>query len=364
LLRTNPAFRTLFVLLFAGLAASANAAPKPAQLERASFRIKNVLTVKVPKDAHTVRVWFAVPQEDAYSVVTNFNVASDYPVSYNKDSWDNRVGYVEVSAPDKPQFAITETFDLQRTEMRNTIDPSRTRPLTDAERKALERYLLPTTYVIVNDDVKKLSAQIVGGETNPILAARKLYDWTLQNVDYWVKYPDRLKASPVGSTDYCLRTKTGNCTDFHSLFASLAMASGIPVKMVYGSLLKPTLNGIQVDASYHCWILFYAPNYGWLPLDVSLANIYGKEFPLTDQNKKLVELTTATGYHGIDTSKVDYYFGNLDDRRVTWSTGRDLMMQPPQDDGPVNSLPKMYVEVDGKQSTDWTREFTYKELSH
>lgn len=360
--RTNSAFRILFVLFFAGLA-SANAAQKPVQSEKASFQIKNVLTVKVPKDAHTVRVWFAVPQEDAYSVVTDFNAASDYPVSYNKDSWDNRVGYVEIIAPDKPLFTITETFDLQRKEMHNEVDPSKTRPLTDAERKALERYLLPTTYVIVNDDVKKLSAQIVAGETNPILAARRLYDWTLQNVDYWVKYPDRLKASPVGSTDYCLRTKTGNCTDFHSLFASLAMASGIPVKMVYGSLLKPTLNGIQVDASYHCWILFYAPNYGWLPLDVSLANIYGKEFPLTDQNKKLVELTTATGYHGIDGSKVDYYFGNLDDRRVTWSTGRDLMMQPPQDDGPVNSLPKMYVEVDGKQSTDWTREFTYKELS-
>jgi transglutaminase-like putative cysteine protease len=364
LLRRNLIFRMLFVLLNVGMAVSVNADPKPAQPEKASFEIKNVLTVKVPKDAHTVRVWFAVPQENAYSVVTKFNVASDYPVSYNKDSWDNRVGYVEVIAPDKPQFTITETFDLQRTEMRNVIDPSKTRPLTDAERKALERYVLPTTYVIVNDDIKKLSAQIVGGEANPVLAARKLYDWTLQNVDYWVKYPDRLKASPVGSTDYCLRTKTGNCTDFHSLFASLAMASGIPVKMVYGSLLKPTLNGIQVDASYHCWILFYAPNYGWLPLDVSLANIYGKEFPLTDQNKKLVELTTATGYHGIDMSKVDYYFGNLDDRRVTWSTGRDLIMQPPQDDGPVNSLPKMYVEVDGKQSTDWTREFTYKQLSH
>jgi hypothetical protein len=43
--------------------------------------------------------------------------------------------------------------------------------------------------------------------------------------------------------------------------------------------------------------------------------------------------------------------------------GRDLMMQPAQDDGPVNSLPKAYVEVDGKQSTDFTRQFTYKELS-
>ena len=76
-----------------------------------------------------------------------------------------------------------------------------------------------------------------------------------------------------------------------------------------------------------------------------------------------MELTTATGYKGLDTSKVDYYFGNLDERRVTWSMGRDLIMQPPQEDGPVNALVKMYVEIDGKQSTDWTREFTYKEVA-
>jgi hypothetical protein len=34
---------------------------------------------------------------------------------------------------------------------------------------------------------------VVGSETNPILATRKIYNWTLENVDYWVKDPDHLK---------------------------------------------------------------------------------------------------------------------------------------------------------------------------
>src|SRR5271163_2861000 len=345
------------------LTASADDTPKAVPPEQASFRVKNVFTVKAPKDAATVRIWFAVPQEDAYSVITNFNVEAETPIHYNWDTWGNKVGYIEIRGGVPAPITITETFDLKRTEMRNAVDPKATRPLTGAERAALARYLQPTTYVVVNDQIKSLATSIVGGETNPVLAARKIYDWTLQNVDYWVKDPDHLKASPVGSSEYCLRTKTGNCTDFHSLFASLAMAAGIPTRMVYGSLLKPTLNGIQIDGSYHCWIQFFAPNYGWLPLDVSLANIYGKEFPLTDKNKDLVERTTATGYKGIDRSKVDYYFGNLDERRVTWSMGRDLILQPPQNDGPVNALAKIYVEIDGKQSADWTREFTYSEVS-
>lgn len=352
----------LLVLLFAASAIFAGDVSTVVPAKRASFHITNVLTVKVPKNAKVVKVWFAIPQEDAYSTVHNFTVASAYAVRYDRDSWGNKVAFAEIQNPSQEQVTFKEEFDLTRSEIRTTVNASATRPLTDQERGALSAYLRPTTYVIVDDRIKQLAASITGGETNPVLAGRKLYEWTYKNVNYWVKDPDHLKASPVGSADYCLRTKTGNCTDFHSLFASLAISSGIPTRMVYGSLLKPTLNGMETDASYHCWIEIFAPQIGWLPLDASLANIYAEPIELTDKNKKLVELTTSTGYRGPDKNKVEYYFGNLDERRVVWSVGRDLMMQPPQDDGPVNSLPKMYVEVDGKQSTDWTRQFTYKEL--
>jgi transglutaminase-like putative cysteine protease len=346
------------VILALLLAVTATEPPK-----HAAFHVKNTFTIKVPKGAQRVRVWFAVPQEDAQSVVRNFAVAADAPVGYETDSWGNRVGYIDLRGTAAASIAVREEFDLVRTEIRNSVDPAATRPLTDWERTSLARYLQPSTHVVLTPGIKSLSEKIVGGEKNPVLAARKIYDWTLQNVDYWVKDPDHLKASPVGSTEYCLTSKTGNCTDFHSLFASLSMAAGLPTRIVYGSLLKPTLNGVEVDGSYHCWIQFYAPRLGWLPLDVSLANIYGKPFPVTDKNRKLVELTTATGYKGLDPSKIDYYFGNLDERRVVWSSGRDLVMQPPQEEGPVNALTKAYVEVDGKQSSDWTREFTYRELA-
>jgi transglutaminase-like putative cysteine protease len=348
-------------LCLSGATVRADNAPR-AQPKQASFHVKNVFNVKVPKGAQAVRIWFAVPQEDASSVIRNLAVSTDGVVRYDTDSWGNRVGYLEVRAPAQEQITIREEFDLTRSEIQSRVDAARARPLTEPERAALARFLAPTTHVIVNDRIKGLAASIVEGESNPVRVARRIYDWTFKNIDYWVKDPDHLKASPVGSTEYCMLTKTGNCTDFHSLFASLAMAVGLPTRMVYGSLLKPTLNGIEVDGSYHCWIQFYAPQIGWVPLDASLANIYGKEFPLTEKNKKLVELTTATGYKGTDPSKVDYYFGNIDERRVVWSIGRDLMMQPPQESGPVNALAKAHVEVDGKPHADWTREFTYREI--
>jgi transglutaminase-like putative cysteine protease len=352
----------LFVALcLLSVLVSATDVSQPGKPNQGRFTIKNVFTVKVPAGSQTVRMWFALPQEDSHSIIRNLNVTSDFPVRYETDSSGNRVGYIELHGPQPEQVTIQEVFDLTRFEIRNVVNAAATRPLTEAEQAALTRYLQPSTQVIVNDTIRKLAAFITGGETNPVLAARKLYDWTYKNVNYWVKAPDHLKASPVGSTEYCLRTKTGNCTDFHSLFSSLAMASGIPTRIVYGSLLKPTLNGQEIDGSYHCWIEFFAPRLGWIPLDASLANIYAQEIKIDDNNKKLVELTTSTGYRGVDTGKVDYYFGNLDERRVVWSVGRDLMMQPPQEDGPVNALSKIYVEVDGRQSTAWTRVFTYRE---
>lgn len=346
------------LVLFAG---SARVISQTAQPRRASFAVKNVITVNVPQGAKQVRMWVAVPQEDDQTTIRNLNIKTGSAVRYGEDSWGNRVAYFEAQEPAAGKIEIVVTFDATRTEIRTKPSPEASRLLTEAERTQMGRYLQPSTNVVVNDEIRKLAASIVGGETNPVRAARKLYDWTYKNINYWVKDPDNLKASPVGSSAYCLTTKTGNCTDFHSLFSSLAIASGIPNRMVYGSLFKPTLNGFDVDASYHCWIEFFAPQLGWIPLDASLANIYWGDTPVTEKNSRLIELTTSTGYRGPDTAKIDYYFGNVDERRIVWSRGRDLVMQPAQQGGPVNALHKIHVEIDGKPSADWTRVLTYKE---
>lgn len=317
----------------------------------------------VPDGAHKLRAWLTMPQKDPNQSVTEFKVDSPVPTRIETDSEGNTFVYLEVANP-PAQMKVTETFNLTRREERSGIDASKTRPISDDERRQNAKYLAPNTNVIIDDEIKKLSAEITGGETNPVLAARKLYDWTLQNVDYWVKYPDKFKASGIGSTEYCLRSRTGNCTDFHSLWASLARAGGIPTQIVYGSFFKKELDGRDADQSYHCWPEFYVPSFGWVPHDVAIADIYMGDFPTTKDNDEKVRLTTGEGYHGADAAKVNYYFGNIDERRVTWSRGRDLILSPRQDGGPVNSIAKAYVELDGQSVADgkgWTRKLTFVE---
>lgn len=352
------------LILWAGLAQAQVSKPKSA-----TFSARHELKVVVPEGAKKVRVWFALPQSTPQQTLAGLKVESPFPYRIEPDSTEgSRFLYVEAAAPSPGTFTIVTTFRLTRTELLSHLDPAKASPLSEAQRKRLGHYLEANAYVIIDDRIRRLSAQIVGGEKNPLTAARKLYDYVLDYADYWVIDPANKKASPVGSTEYCLTTKTGNCTDFQSLWTSLSRAAGIPARIVYGSFFKKELDGKDIDQSYHCWTEFYVSGLGWISQDVAVADLFAQEIKLNDQNVTLVQRTTPAGYFGKDVKQVEYYFGNLDERRVTWSVGRDLVLAPKQDAGPVNAIPKAYVEIDGQAAKEgaggaWTRKLTYSEVN-
>jgi transglutaminase-like putative cysteine protease len=360
-------------LTLAGESSSTKATPGDSAARQATFEVRHELKVVVPEGAQRVRVWFVLPQEDpipgdgtaSAQRVTDLQIDAPYPYRVERDSEGSKVLYLEATNPKDKELKIVETFVVTRNEVRTNVDPSKAKPLTEADRAKFASYLAANKHVEIDDEIRKLAHEIVGDETNPVLAARKLYDWVLHNVDYWVKDPKSKKASPVGSTTYCLTFRTGNCTDFESLWTSLARAAGIPTRIVYGSFFKPDLNGVDGDQSYHCWATFYAPGVGWIPHDVAVADMYVGEMVATPDNESLMRRTTADGMFGADPAKVDYYFGNMDERRMVWSIGRDLVLSPKQDGDPVNAMAKAYVEIDGKVhpegASGWMRKLTYRE---
>lgn len=332
---------------------------------KADFELRHEVEVKVPAGAQHLSMWMALPQEERLQSVENLKIESPYPTRISKDSEGNRVLFLEAKAPIEPTFKVVTTFRLERHEDRHKLDPTATRPLNQNELREHAHYLESNQYITIDDGIRKLAHDIVGDDKNPLSAGRKIYDWTLANIDYWVKDPKNHKASPTGNSEYCLANKTGNCADFHSLYSALARSVGIPTKPLYGSFLKKELDGKDVDASYHCWLEIWAPNLGWVPLDVAVADIFYGPLPLNSDNETLVQRTTAAGYHGPDPAMVDYYYGSIEERRVTWEVGRNLVLDPKPQAGPINTLTKAYIEVDGKplvEKTDWTRKLTYKEV--
>ncbi|HEX2276941.1 MAG TPA: transglutaminase domain-containing protein [Candidatus Tectomicrobia bacterium] len=359
-------------LSVAGASRATTAGQGDATARQATFEVRHELTVRVPEGAQRLRVWFVLPQEDpmpgdgttAAQRVRDLQIDAPYPHRVERDSEGSQVLYLEATNPPEKEVKIVETFIVTRHEVRMRVDPSQATPLTEADRATFAPYLAANTHVVIDEEIRQLAREIVGQETNPVLAARKLYDWVLHNVDYWVKDPKHKKASPVGSTTYCLTFRTGNCTDFEALWTSLARAAGIPSRIVYGSFFKPDLDGADADQSYHCWATFYALGLGWVPHDVAVADMYAGEMVATPDNATLMRRTTADGMFGADPAKVEYYFGNLDERRMVWSVGRDLMLSPKQEGGPVNAMAKAYVEIDGTvhpEGTGWVRKLTYRE---
>jgi transglutaminase-like putative cysteine protease len=146
--------------------------------------------------------------------------------------------------------------------------------------------------------------------------ARQLYD----AVD--VTYKKEGNGWGRGDTNWVCDSGYGNCTDFHSLFLSLARSQGLPAKFEIGFSI-PNDKKAGPIAGYHCWAWFYWDLHeSWVPVDISEA----------DKHPDL---------H-------DYYFGSLTADRVVFSTGRDLELVPKNAQGPVNFLIYPYIEVGGE----------------
>jgi transglutaminase-like putative cysteine protease len=356
------------MVICAGLAALASCA---ASAPSKHFAAEHNFVIDVPEGGDRVHAWFALPSDrDEFQDVEGLTWRVDAPpavkwsVDEVRDDRGNRFLHLAATGASKSQIKVDTSFEVERREQSTSVDPADTRPLNDAERKELAEYLTSAQYDAPTPAIEADARRVVGAETNPVRQARLLYDWVLDHVQYWVKDPGKWKASPVGSSSYCYEQCTGNCTDFHSLYVAAARSVGLPARMIYGSFFKGPLNGKPDDQSYHCWLEVYAPKIGWIPIDVAVADIFVGDFALNEANTSKVTLTVADGYKGKDQAMVDYYFGNLDARRVSWHLGRDLALGADATVAKVNAIPKAHIEVDGKplDAAVWKRTLTFKEL--
>lgn len=165
-------------------------------------------------------------------------------------------------------------------------------------------------------------------QESDLVKARAIYDYVVDNVRY-------AKAGTYGTGDanYACDTKSGNCTEFHSLFISLARTAGIPARFYIGAGIPSERNEGGVFG-YHCWAEFYAEG-KWWPVDISEANKY--------------------------SALATYYFGHHPANRVELSRGRDLQLHPTPVKGPLAFFAYPHLEVDGVPLEVKTR-FSFKRL--
>ena len=185
--------------------------------------------------------------------------------------------------------------------------------------------------VLVDDEVRKLAAEIVKGKTGTVDQARAIYDHVVARMTYDKDH----KGWGFGSTKHACEVGKGNCTDFHALFNSLCRAAGIASGFEIGLYLPYEKGRTEPPGGYHCWALFRVPGKTWVPVDCSEATRFSE--------------------------RREFFFGGHTANRVTLSTGRDIVLEPKQEGAPLNYFLNPYAEADGKP-VKAEKTWTYQDL--
>ncbi len=263
--------------------------------------------VKLPKINASARMWIPIAQSDSFQKVNikSMVIPGTYQLLQDKE-YGNTVLYVELD-PAHSGEELEIDYRVKRIEKGVVKD---TEPVP-------ARYLEAHAMVPVGGRFTEIAEEAMHGawDATDLIRARALYDYIIDNMRY-MKFGDFGK----GDSNYACDMRTGNCSEFHSFFISLARSSGIPARFAIGASIPSERNEGGIDG-YHCWAEFYADG-KWWPVDISEANKY--------------------------TALATYYFGHHPANRIELSRGRDLQVTPAPRSGPINFLAYPLLEIDGR----------------
>ena len=331
--RLIPAALLTTAVLAGGAPGVAGAGDAPDAPRARSFELTYESVVRdLPAGAARVEVWVPYPASDANQKVEVAAVSAPYPTEVRREPLlGNGMLHLVAEHPDRSQIALAMTVRVTRAEWVS-------RPFGAAQahwqgqlQPAVAHWLRPDRLVPDDERIRTLARSVTAGRSTDLEKARAIYDYVVATMSY-----DK-QGTGWGRGDiyWACDAKRGNCTDFHALFTGLARAVGIPAKFEIGFPIPPE-RGAGKIGGYHCWSEFYLSGHGWVPVDASEARKHPE--------------------------KKEYFFGALDEDRVQFSAGRDLVLAPPQQGAPLNYFVYPYVEVDGKPHQAVELTFAYRDL--
>jgi transglutaminase-like putative cysteine protease len=279
-----------------------------------SFEFHYGATIKDLPENETVRVWFPIPQSSPQQTVNvrEMLVPGNLQIAFD-ETYHNKIGFFEVAKRSISEIKFQIDYDVLRNEAKTGATPQALPP----DQRAL--FLRANQLVPVEGRPLQLLEE-KRMPNNGLEAGHLIYDIVNSNMRYDKSVPGYGQGDVLRACD----AHAGNCTDFHSLFISLARSQQIPARFEIGFLLPPVSENQKSGkiAGYHCWAWFHTPENGWVPVDISEAS----------KNPSLRE----------------YCFGNLTADRIAFSTGRDIKLSPQSKSEPLNFFIYPHVEVNGQ----------------
>ncbi len=292
-------------------------------VEKREFELIYQGVIQIPVYAKAADVWIplAGSREGQQILERKINLPVKYQI-FREPIYGNEMVYVNA-----PKAGSSIPFSVQ---YHAVTGDNFFKELFDQEETAL--YLKPSRLMSVDKHIREIAKAVVPEKASFFDKARAIYDYVIAHMQYDKTIPgwgkgDTLRACKIGK---------GNCTDFHSLFISVAYAAEIPARFKIGFQVPTGPNG--PIAGYPCWVEFADENRIWNPVDASEAWQHPE--------------------------KNAYYFAHFDPNKFLISMGRDIELMPRQKGEPVNIFFYPYVEADGKSIEKAAKmEFSYKNLN-
>lgn len=265
-------------------------------------------SVQVPDLTGPAKMWIPIAESDDFQEVKVLSI--NLPGKHrNLDDkvYDNTILYLELGPEDSGK-SVEISYSVDRKE-KGPYEAAAPDPNV---------FLASNILMPKGGRFEEIAKEALGPKIREshLIQARVLYDYIIDNMRY-MKFGDFGK----GDSNYACDSKTGNCSEFHSFFISLARSVDIPARFAIGASIPSDRNEGGIDG-YHCWAEFYADG-KWWPVDISEANKY--------------------------TALATYYFGRHPANRIELSRGRDLNVNPSPASGPINFLAYPYLEIEGKE---------------
>jgi transglutaminase-like putative cysteine protease len=296
--------------------------------ESRHFTFHYAFTVKNLSNGKKVRIWIPAAHSDAFQEVHVISAKGDLPIKKTREAkYGNEIYFAETASEPGAELHFDIEYEVVRHERIALNSPLRATPAALTTKEKTED-LQPDALVPVTGLPAELAAKVIRGRTDTLEKARAIYDYVFSTM----RYDKTGTGWGRGDVLYACDAKKGNCTDFHSLFIAMARSQGIPARFEIGFPLPSDKHSAEI-AGYHCWSDFYVDGKGWIPVDISEAWKHPE--------------------------KKDYFFGSHDVNRVQFSMGRDLRLNPPQHDKPLNYFVYPYVEVDNAEYPNVSLDFSF-----
>jgi transglutaminase-like putative cysteine protease len=271
-------------------------------------------TISIPRgelpETGTIRIWLPIPINNGPQ--TGVTVESVSPEKWLKlpPSVDQDIGliYMEVPMEElREDLSIQVSFIFTHYEQRFTVDPSNIGEY-DKDSDLYKRYTGSYGNTEISPEIIEMAHSIVGDESNPYLAARKIYDYIVENITYsfmphFVFWP----RTEMTESTYVHRYQRGDCGAQSMYFSVMCRALGIPARTTGGWQL------FSGQFGSHFWAEFYLPNYGWIPVDTSAGQLALFLKDVDDGERQIF---------------IDYFFASQDSMRCVVQKDTDVPLIP------------------------------------